>query len=59
MFVATQKLRKEGNEDKKFIEQAIRVLQQFVPRYTSPVASPSGKLKSLTEHIAKEFQNFQ
>ncbi|XP_059077915.1 uncharacterized protein LOC131876511 [Cryptomeria japonica] len=59
MMVATQRLLKEGSEEKQVIVQAIPVLQQLVPKYTSLVASPSGKLKGLTEHIAKEFQTLQ
>lgn len=52
-YVTTQKLRNEGIEDKKVIEKAILVLEHLVPRYTSSVASPSGKLKSLSKHITK------
>lgn len=56
MFVAAQKLKKEGLKDKQVIGQAIPILQQLAPECKiDSVASPSGKLKGLTEHIAKEY----
>lgn len=60
MMMATQKLMKEGSTDKGIIDQSITVLHRLVLECKiDNEASPSDKLKTITEHISKYFQSLQ
>lgn len=60
MMMAAQKLMKEGSTDKGIIDQLITILHRLVPECKIKIeASPSRKLKIITEHISKDFQSLQ
>lgn len=56
MMMVAHKMLKEGSMDKGVIDQSITVLYRLVPECKfDKEASPSGKLKTITEHISKDF----
>lgn len=59
-MMATQKLLKEGVVDKGLIDQSVSVFHRLLPDcQIEDGASPSSKLKTLTEHISNNFQSLR
>lgn len=58
MIMAAQKLMKGGSIDKWIIDQSITFLHRLVLECKiDNEVSPSDKLKTITEHILKDFQS--
>ncbi|XP_059072498.1 uncharacterized protein LOC131873613 [Cryptomeria japonica] len=58
VMIVAQKMMKEGSVDKGVIDQSIPILHRLVPECKfDKGASPSGKLKTITERISKDFQS--